>query len=88
MPTLKPFLVQFALDSAQQDHPSDATAPHLEFDRELQRNRLLVGDRMIDICDAGSMVEGRELLTMTKGSTMTQVPGERPGTYKLDDDSE
>lgn len=88
MPTLKPFLVQFAVDSAQEDDLGEATAPHLEYDQELQRNRVLIGDQMIDIAEAGSMLEGRELLTMTKGSTMTQVPGERPGSYKLDDDSE
>ena len=76
----------FALRGASEPVQHDEEAPLLlEYDREMQRNRMMVDGMWIDVVDAASELAAETLMTRTNGATMTAFPP-GSGNYKLDDD--
>ena len=77
----RPFVLHF-LSRTRTD---SSWVPELRYSDELQRNLVELNDEWVDVVEASSQISGSDLITMTRGATMTDV-GRDTGTYKLDDD--
>ena len=76
----------FVLGFVSQSTGAPEVIPHLRYSSELQRNQALIGAEWVDVTELPDLLSGAELVTMTRGATMTSAGGN--GGYKLDDDND